>query len=213
MAFCNSCGTSIVPGTRFCSKCGAAILASSLPTPVAAGSTIPAPSQPPTSSNQGGGALKIILIAVGIIVLLGILGVASAGFFAWRIAHQAHVRQDGNNVTVETPFGTVESTKDPATAARNLGVDLYPGAQVLKQGATSATFGGIHTTSVNSESDDSLDKVAAFYKTRFPNAMVTTSDAGRCTIVSNDHNSMITIVIRADGDRTKIQITNVTRKS
>ena len=67
---------------------------------------------------------------VGVIVLVGILGVASLGFFAWRVAHRTHVRQEGDNVKVETPFGTVETTKDPEEAARNLGVDLYPGAQV-----------------------------------------------------------------------------------
>ncbi|MFZ3187929.1 MAG: hypothetical protein WA180_05655, partial [Candidatus Sulfotelmatobacter sp.] len=95
----------------------------------------------------------------------------------------------------------------------NLGVDLYPGADLLKDGAASATFGGVHTVSLSSESSDSADKVANFYKSKFPNAMVTSSDAGRCSIISNDHNSMITINIEAEDGKTKIQITNVTRKS
>ena len=82
---------------------------------------------------------------VGVVVLLGILGIASLGFFAWRVAHRAHIHQNGNNVKVETPFGSVETTKDPDEAARNLGVELYPGAEVLKDGAASATFGGVHT--------------------------------------------------------------------
>ena len=43
------------------------------------------------------------------------------------------------------------------------------------------------------------------------NAMVTSSDAGRCTIISNDKTSMITINIEAEGNKTKIQITNVTK--
>ncbi len=217
MAFCNTCGTSIAPGTRFCSKCGAAILASSpapsAATPVMAGSAVPAASASPATPGQGSGALKVILIVVGVIVLLGILSAGSVAFFAWRVARHAHIRQEGDNVKVETPFGSVETTKDPDEAARNLGVDLYPGAEVLKNGAASATFGGIHTASLNSESTDSVDKVSAFYKAKFPNAMVTTSDAGRCTIISNDHKSMITINIQAAGDKTKIQITNVTRKS
>jgi hypothetical protein len=150
---------------------------------------------------------------VGVVVLLGIFGIASLGFFAWRVAHHTRVHQDGNNVRVETPFGSVETTKDPGEAARNLGVDLYPGAEVLKNGAASATFGNMHTVSLNSETTDSVDKVASFYKSRFPNAMVTTSDAGRCTIISNDHGNMVTINIEAEGGKAKIQITNVTRKS
>jgi len=146
-------------------------------------------------------------------VLLGILGVASVGFAAWRVAHRTRVHHSGENVKVETPFGDVETTKDPAEAARNLGVDLYPGAEVLKEGAASATFGTLRTVSLTSESADSVEKVAAFYKTKFPNAMVTTSDSGRCSIISNDHKNMVTINIESAGDKTKIHITNVTHKS
>ncbi len=43
--------------------------------------------------------------------------------------------------------------------------------------------------------------------------MVTTSNSGRCTIIANEHDSMITINIEAQGDKTKIQITNVSHKS
>ena len=105
MAFCNSCGASIAPGIRFCSKCGAAILASS-PVPT------PAPGAPPPiaataagyspAPTSGGGALKAILIVVGVIALVAILGLASITFFAWRVAHRTRVHQEGDNVKVET---------------------------------------------------------------------------------------------------------------
>ena len=144
--------------------------------------------------------------------LIGILGVATVGFFAWRVARSTHVRQEGDHVKVETPFGTVESTKDPEEAARNLGVEVYPGARVLKEGAASATFGAIHTTAANFESDDSVEKVCEFYRAKFPGAMATTSDQHHCTIVSNDKKNMITITIEADGSGSKIHIANVTGK-
>ena len=218
MAFCNSCGTSLAPGVRFCSKCGAAILSSSPVPPAAGGPTPPAAYVPPAASaplpaSGGGGALKVVLIVVGVFVLLGMFGLASLGFVAWRVAHRTRVHQSGDNVKVETPFGNVETTKDPAEAARNLGVDLYPGAEVLKEGAASATFGTLHTVSLTYESTDFVNKVAAFYKAKFPNAMVTTSDSGRCSIISNDHKNMVTINIESAGDKTKIHITNVTHKS
>jgi hypothetical protein len=216
MAFCNSCGTSIDPGTRFCSKCGAPILASTLPSAPATATSPATPTVPVSSApGQGGGALKAILIMVGVIVLLGVIGIASIAIFAVHAlkGRNAHIHQDGNHVKVETPFGTVETTQDPEEAARYLGVDLYPGVEVLKNGANSATFGGVHTVSLNSQSTDSVDKVASFYKSKFPNAMVTTSDAGRCTIISNDHKNVVTINIGAEGGKTKIQITSVTRKS
>jgi hypothetical protein len=216
MAFCNSCGADLGAGTRFCNKCGAAVLSSAPASafrsaaPSSPATPAPAPTQTP---SQGGSALKIVLIVVGVIVLIGILGMASIGFFAWRVARHTHVRQEGDNVKVETPFGTVESTKDPQEATRDLGVDIYPGAKVLKEGTVSATFGGVHSVSINLESDDSVDKVTSFYKSKFPNAMVTTANSNQATIVSNEHKNLITINIRADGDRTKILITNLTGKS
>jgi len=114
---------------------------------------------------------------------------------------------------VETPFGSVETTKDPEEVANNLGVDLYPGAEIRKNGAASASFGGIHTVSVTADTDDPVDRVASFYKSKFPRAMVTTSDSGHCTIVSNDHKNIVTINIEASGDKTKIQISNVNHRS
>ena len=206
MAFCNSCGASIAPGTRFCNKCGAAVLTSS-PAPAAATSAPPAVSSPAPAS--GGGALKAILIVVGVIVLFIILGVTSIAFFAWRVAHHTRVRHDGDNVKVETPFGTVETTKDPQDAARNLGVDLYPGAEVLKEGSVSMTFGTVHTAALNFETSDSVEKVCSFYKPKFPNATVVTSEADQCTIVSNDHKNMITINAKIQSGKTRIAITNV----
>ncbi|HWW16192.1 MAG TPA: zinc ribbon domain-containing protein [Candidatus Dormibacteraeota bacterium] len=218
MAFCNACGANIVPGTRFCNKCGAAILTSTLP-PAAASPAPPASSTPPISTvavptpppPSGGGALKAILIVVGVIVLVGILGLASLGIFAWRVARHTRVRQNGNDVKVETPFGTVQTTNDPQAAAHDLGVDLYPGAQVLKEGATSAIFGAVHTASLNFETSDSVDKVCGFYKPKFPNAMVMTTQADQCTIVSNDQKNMITITVKGETDKTRIVITNVTK--
>jgi hypothetical protein len=206
MAFCNSCGANIAPGTRFCNKCGAAVLTSS-PAPAAASSAPPAVSSPAPAS--GGGALKAILIVVGVIVLFIILGVTSIAFFAWRVAHHTRVRHDGDNVKVETPFGTVETTKDPQDAARNLGVDLYPGAEVLKEGSVSMTFGTVHTAALNFETSDSVEKVCSFYKPKFPNATVVTSEADQCTIVSNDHKNMITINAKIQSGKTRIAITNV----
>jgi uncharacterized OB-fold protein len=210
MAFCNSCGATLDPATKFCNKCGAPNVAQ-----VPAPGTIPvaASSVPQVGSGQSSGTLKVILIVAAVVIAVGILGVATLGIITWRFAKSSHVRHEGDHVRVETPFGTVESTKDPEAAVRNLGVELYPGAQVMKSGAASANFGGVHTASANFETGDSLDKVASFYKAKFPNAMVTTSDENHCTIVSNQSKNLITINIQATGDRTQIQIANITHKS
>jgi len=205
MAFCNSCGATLAPGTKFCNKCGATVAgapSAGAPTPVAAS---PAPA-------GGSSALKIVLIVVAVIIGIGILGVATVGIVGYRIAKRAHIRQEGGNVKVETPFGNVETSSDPAQTAKDLGVDVYPGAEIQKNGTATTTFGSVHSASASFTSSDSVDKVCAFYKSRFSNAMVSTSDNNRCTYISNDEKNMITINVEGGGDTTKIQITNVSKK-
>ena len=146
---------------------------------------------------------------VGVIILVGILGIASLGFFAWRVARHTHIRQNGESVKVETPFGTVESSNDPQAAAHDLGVDPYPGAQAMKEGSASASFGGVRTVSLHFETSDSADKVCSFYKPKFPNAMVMSTQSDQCTIISNDKNNMITITAKEESGKTKIVIANV----
>jgi hypothetical protein len=207
MAFCNSCGATLNPGTKFCNKCGATVAAGAT---AGATSTAPASAAAPTG---GSSALKVILIVVAVIVLVGILGIATVGIIGYRIARNSRVSQNGDHVKVETPFGSVETSKDPDQAAKDLGVDLYPGAEVQRNGASSASFGGIRTVTAVFETSDAPDKVCGFYKSRFPGAMVTTSEQNHCTIVSNDKKNMITINIEASGDNTRLQITNVSKKS
>jgi len=201
MAFCNSCGASLAPDAKFCNKCGATITGAPAAT-----------NAPPPAPTGGSSALKIVLIIVGIIVVLGIVGVATVGIIGYHIARSAHVTQNGHHVKVETPFGNVETSNNPEQTARDLGIDIYPGAQVQKNGAATATFGAMRTVSANFETSDSPDKVCAFYKSKFPNPMVTTSDQNRCTIISNDKQNTVTITVEVSGDHTKLQITSVTKK-
>jgi hypothetical protein len=203
MAFCNSCGTTLEAGARFCPKCGAAI-------PMAAAIPATVPSTP-AASPQGNDALKIILIVVAVIVVLGILGIGTLTFVVRRIAHNSHIKNENGNVRVDTPFGTVQSTNNPDEAARNLGIDPYPGARVLQ--GNSATFGGMHTVTAQFESDDSVDKVAAFYSSKLPNARVNTKDQNHCTIVSTNKKNIITINIAPEGNKSQINITTVTGKN
>jgi tRNA threonylcarbamoyladenosine modification (KEOPS) complex Pcc1 subunit len=204
MAFCNSCGATLTTGARFFPKCGGAV-------PVAAAATPVTASPAPAASPQGSGALKIILIVVAVIVVLGILGVGTLAFIVRRIAHNSHIEKRDGNVRVETPFGTVQSTNNPDEASRNLGIELYPGARVLK--GNTATIGGMHTVDAEFESDDSAEKVMAFYASKFPNANVTTKDQNRYSIVSTDKKNLITIHIEPEDGKTRITIANVSGKN
>src|SRR5258708_9774755 len=213
MAFCNSCGATLSSGMKFCNKCGAPqadAVAATGPTPMPP-ATVMAPAPPP--STGGGSALKIILIVVAVIVGIGILGMVTCGVVVRRAFKNSHISQQGDNVKADTPFGTFATSKDPEQIAKDLGVDLYPGAEVQKDDSASVTMGSIHTVTAVLESSDSVDKICSFYKEKFPNATVTSSDQNRCNLVSHDQKNMITININADGDSTKLQITNVSKRS
>lgn len=215
MAFCNACGASLEAGAKFCPKCGAAsatpaaaVLSSSAPPPasVAGG---PAPMSPPPQSSN---AVKVILIIVLVIAGLGILTIGGLVFVGWRLAHNSHVRTDHGNVHIDSPFGSVDTTNDPKEAARNIGVDIYPGATVVNGGGANVSFGGIHTSAAEFESSDPVDAVTKFYQSRYPNANITTAGDDRATLVSGEKNNLLTISIEARDGKTHIHIARVTGK-
>jgi hypothetical protein len=176
-----------------------------------AGAISPTVSSAPSGTPQANNALKIILVVVSIIVALGILGIGTTIFVVHRIAHNRHTEDRNGNVRVDTPIGTVQTTNNPDEAARSLGVDLYPSARVLQ--GNSATIGGMHTVQAEFESDDSADKVMAFYAAKFPNANVTTKDHNRYSIVSTDKNNLVTITIEPGASKTQIKIATVRGKN
>jgi len=204
MAFCNSCGATLTPGTKFCNKCGATVSSG----PAAA---VPSASPTPAPSSGGSSALKIVLIVLAVIVAIGILGVATVGFIGYRIAKSAHVTKQGDSVKIDSPLGSF-TANDPEEAAKNLGVDMYPGAEVQKNGSVDMTIANIHTVAAVLQTSDSADKVCDFYRQRFPNARVATSDQTHCNIVSNDPMNTVTINAESAGDTTRITISSVTKK-
>lgn len=208
MAFCNSCGQMLAAGAKFCAKCGAAQPGS--PAPAAPSALVSAPA--PAVQPQSGSGVKIVLIIVAVVMALGILGAGTAAFVAWRVARHLHVEEKNGNVRVESPFGTVETSTNPADVARDLGIEIYPGARVLKSGAANVRIGGMHTVAADFESDDPTDKVADFYKSKFPNANVTVAEEDHFTIVSTDKTSLITVSIEPRDNKTLIHVANVSGK-
>jgi len=206
MAFCNSCGATLDLGSKFCNKCGAGVTAAP---PAASVQPPPAQAAPP---KGGSSALKVVLIVVAVIVGACILAMVTCGVVLHHISKSSHVTQEGNRVKVETPFGSINAN-DPEQAVKDLGIDVYPGAQVEKNGSADLTFAGVHTVTANFDSGDSVDKVCSFYKSKFPAASVNSSDQNRCSLVSTSQNGTITINVEAHGDTTKFQIASVTKKA
>ena len=84
--FCSGCGTSIAEGVKFCPSCGKAsgAPAASAASPVASA----APSSAPAPAG-GGGALKIVLIVLGIIAMLGVLMIGSCFYIGYKVKKAA----------------------------------------------------------------------------------------------------------------------------
>jgi hypothetical protein len=209
MAFCNSCGASLDAGTKFCNKCGAAqSAATTTPAPAA----VAPPSDPLAPPAKKSNTLKIVLIIIAVVVGLGIIGVTAVGYMAYRFAKSSHLEEKNGKVKIQSPFGNMETTTDPDEAAKNIGVDLYPGAQMSRNGSATVTIGGMHTTSAVMETSDEPAKVAEFYREKLPNIKYSTAQGDHYSMASGDRDDMISINIQGQGDgKTMIQISRVTK--
>lgn len=210
MAFCNSCGATLDAGTKFCNKCGAAVPAASAPA-----ASAPATTTAPTQGG-GGSAVKIILIVVAVVVGLAMITAGIGAYFLHRAyvkVKESHIEQKDGKVKIESPFGNLETSTDPGEAAKNVGVDLYPGAEVSKDGTATMTIGGMRTATAVLETGDSPDKVAAFYKSKLPQAASSSNQGDHYSMMSGDKDNMTTVTIESRGDKTIIQIARVTKAS
>lgn len=79
MGYCTRCGHPVQPQAAFCTSCGAAL------------QTPPQPPQPlgPGPTRPGSGLGKVLLIAIGAIVLLGALGIAGLVYAGYRAKRAA----------------------------------------------------------------------------------------------------------------------------
>jgi hypothetical protein len=152
--------------------------------------------------------VKIVLIVLAIIVGLAILAGAGMTFFAWKLARSVKVSTRGDEVSINSPFGKVETSKDAAEIAKRLGVDVYPGAMAI-EGSGAVTIGNLKTATAIFESGDTPAKIADFYKARFPRHQIAAENEEQHTLLVASGGSMITIQIEPAGRRTRITISQV----
>jgi hypothetical protein len=161
----------------------------------------------PAATTGGGGAAKVIIIVVVILVGLALLA-SVAGLLGFRyLARKMRVETSGDRAKVTTPFGTV-TTGDAAETARNLGVEVYPGARPLPGGAA-VNFGGIKTAAAEFQTPDTPYQVQSWYRARYPRSEINVSDQNQHTMVFSTSKGMVTINIEPRDNMTHIQISQV----
>jgi hypothetical protein len=184
-AFCTKCGNSLPSTTGFCPSCGTPIAAG----PVAAPSPLsPNTPQPPAAyappagypaqqPRSSGGALKIVLIVIAVIVGLGVLAAGSIGFMAWRVSRSIHTDSNGN-ATLSALGANISAGKNVNISEANLGVPIYPNA-TRGEGGMHMTLPNMSMVSAIFLTDDPQSTVADFYKGKLgPNEADTESARG-----------------------------------
>lgn len=204
MVFCNSCGTKLERDAVFCPKCGAG------QTAVTTGIVGATPT--PAASAERSIAHQRVLVAAAAALVVGVLTLVVLIAFALHVAHMTRVNKRDRNVRIESPFGRVESTNNPSDIAREVGIDLYPNARLLKSNAANVNVAGMHTVAAEFETDDPADKVADFYKGKLPNANLNVSEGDHYDIVSTGSNNLVTIKIEPHEGKTLIKVANVRGK-
>ena len=199
MAFCTACGSRMDNTARVCPKCGANAAAS-------APSTVSPSATPAMRQPAGRNALSIVLIVVAVVIAFGILATVGAVFALKRMAHRTRVEAGPNSTSITTPFGSV-TTDDPDVVARQLGVDVYPGARGIK-GSAAVGFGGMQVVAAKFESDAAPDKVLEFYQRRYPKAAIRVIGANNSMVFSTGQ-GMVTIKVSSRGDGSLLEIARV----
>ena len=228
MAFCTGCGARMDDNAKFCTSCGAQVSAAGAPSqasspgPAAAVAPSPVPptrvagpSQPPAPTQGGSGALKVVLIVLGVIVLLGIMVVGMISYGVYR-ARKAIINESGAGGTTLTLPGVKINGGAGASAekvAADLGIEVYPGAVGRKNSAGSVNIGGVTVGGAEFETSDPVSNVVEYYRGKYPNSTIESSDENHQSIVLNSEKGFVAIEVRATGGQTRISISRMAGNS
>jgi len=223
--FCTGCGSVLDENMKFCLKCGAQVGAPAAPAPAA----VPPPSVTPVAVPPAGAAaigasaakagspiLKIVLIVVGIVVFLGVAGMVTCGYFAYKAKQkftsmvETAKTTSGSESTPEVSLEKGDEGSEAETAA-TVDVPPYPGATET-EGGGQFSFGGKGGISTQQyETSDSVDQVLAFYKDKLgPKADIQESEGKAVlTLAGKNGLSTVTITRAAGAEKTKISIVRI----
>lgn len=229
--FCANCGNQIRSGGRFCQACGTPVSPASAAARESSGyqSNIP-PSSPyqspayygaPPPVRSGTNWTKVILITLAIIFLLGGTVVVGTFLFIRSAVNQVvtvrDVEDGGKAVDLKLPGGQVKIGTSTLTE-EELGMPIYPGARMEKDGAVSISGGSENRSgwigAATFITEDSIEDVAAFYSEKLGENVhrVDSAQDNRRTVLFNTQTEKgwRSVAIRDEGaGEVKITITSI----
>jgi hypothetical protein len=165
---------------------------------------------PASAPPARGGVLKVILVVLGVLFLLMVVSIAGLVYIGYRAKKALRASRFGKTTTITTPFGNMTTNQENAAqTAADMGVDVYPGAVSVKGTGATVKIGGMTVGAVTFETGDSVSAVGAFYRAKFPQATVTSTDEDRQSIVAMSDKGMVTIAIERRDSGTHISISRM----
>lgn len=191
-------------GSAFCTKCGAKMA----PAASVGGGTAAAPAP----EKKSGSALKIILIVLGVILVIGMGAVVAGGLFVRHLVKSSVSTDASGNVTsVNIGGNKIQALKDSALVAREMGVEVFPGATPEDNAASSITLNGVSTTHAQFTTTASMDEVFDFYKTKYPDAQMIDQPESKILMRGSEDKELLTINVTTQDEKTLLHITRITK--
>jgi hypothetical protein len=162
------------------------------------------------AQSRRGGVIAWLVISLLLVSAFLVIG----GLF---FAHTIKVRQTraGNDVQVDTPFGSVHVQHNGDGRLESTGMPIYPHAKPLGKGDSatvdlSQLFGDndLHIVAGKWATPDPIDKVQKYYEDKFPDMSVI-QHSGKIEMHSIDRHGKRVIVLRDRGGSTEISLASV----
>ena len=216
--FCTHCGTALPSAAGFCPSCGAVIGTPVAAQPAPAPNPIQVPPLPPAAYGQvgaypvlppkkSGGALKVVLIVIAVVVGLGVLGFGALVLIGLHAAKTVNATNGGTGVTATVPgVGTVTTGTAPALTAQDLGVPLYPGATFDASASATVVNGTTKAVQATYWTTDPVSAVTAFYQSKLGSGLTVMGLGDETILDYGGGNNTVTIMMDSESGKTKMNV-------
>jgi hypothetical protein len=183
--------------------------------------TTPQPPRPPVAPQPPGSRSHFLAIALLLLALIVVLGVAGVMVGVHVLSSAVHLNVDQSAsgkkaVSIKTPLGSLEVNHGVDEA--RLGLPIYPGATAIKENDSGtvnldiANEAKVRLLAGKFETPDSLEKVVSFYQGHLGDQVTSfkeKNEEGK-TVFEIKHNQQTKVVaLKSEGGKTLIEMVRV----